>query len=98
MRPSIRQTNSRPQRHHLDRRAARLAAAQGPSDELLDTKSVAEWLGVSPQFLEKGRVQGYGPTYIRLGPKRIRYRRLDVLSWLEQRRHASVSEYEGGAL
>lgn len=39
-----------PERHHLDRRAADLAAegeAAGEADELLTTSDLAEWLGLS---------------------------------------------------
>nr|BDD48223.1 hypothetical protein 6 [bacterium] len=83
-----------PKRHHLDRRAdAIVAAGDGPPDELLSTKQVAAWLGVSVQWLEIGRHKGYGPNYIKLSPRRIRYRRLDVSVWLESRRYACTSEY-----
>ena len=55
---------------------------------------LAEWLGVSKQFLEIGRgKKSYGPRFIKLSPRKIRYRRTDVLVWLEQRSHASTSEY-----
>ena len=82
-----------PRRHHLDRRAAAIAeAAQGAPDDLLSTRAVAEWLGVSIQFLEIGRHRGYGPKFVRIGPARIRYRRADVLAWLEERTFASTSQ------
>jgi len=86
-------------RHHLDRRAEAIAAdpiADGPPDQLLSTKEVAAWLGVSIQFLEIGRHRGYGPRFTRLGPRMIRYRRADVLHWLGTRTHASTAEYVGG--
>ncbi len=57
------------------------------------TKEVAEWLGVSVQFLEIGRHRGYGPRFVRLGPRKIVYRRADVLHWLGTRTHASTREY-----
>ena len=84
------------QRHHLDRRADAISTqpvAEGPPDQLLSTKEVAGWLGVSKQFLEIGRGKGYGPRFTRLSPRKIRYRRTDVLVWLEQRSHASTKEY-----
>ena len=67
-------------------------AAQGAPDDLLSTRAVAEWLGVSIQFLEIGRHRGYGPKFVRIGPARIRYRRADVLAWLEERTFASTSQ------
>ncbi len=81
-------------RHHLDRRAADIAAAgNGPPDELIDSKELARWLGVSKQWVEIARHRGWGPKFVRLGPRRIRYRRIDVLAWLETRRHQSTAEY-----
>jgi hypothetical protein len=53
----------------------------------------AEWLGVSIQFLEIGRHRGYGPKFVRIGPARIRYRRAEILAWLEARTFASTSQY-----
>ena len=43
--------------------------------------------------LEIGRHRGYGPKFVRIGPGRIRYRRADVLAWLEARIFASTSQY-----
>ncbi len=87
-------TNPCPRSHHLDRHAHRLAEiGAGAPDDLLSTNSVAEWLGVSKQFLEIGRHKGYGPKFVRIGPARIRYRRADVLAWLEERTFASTSQY-----
>lgn len=83
-----------PKSHHLDRRAAQIAAeGQGDPDDLLDTNTVSIWLGVSRQWLEIGRVKSYGPKYIRIGPRRTRYRRSDVLSWLDERTHQCTAEY-----
>ena len=83
-----------PRRHHLDRRASDLAEiGVGAPDDLLPTNAVANWLGVSRQFLEIGRNRGYGPKFVRIGPARIRYRRADVLAWLEERTFASTSQY-----
>lgn len=85
--------------HHLDRRAATIAAAgTGDPDDLLDTSEVAEWLAVSSQFLEIGRHRGYGPKFVRLSPRRCRYLRSDVLSWLAERTHAATREYDTGVV
>jgi predicted DNA-binding transcriptional regulator AlpA len=93
-----------PIRHHLDRRAAELAqegAAAGEADDLLNTSEVAEWLGISLQWLEIGRSKGYGPRFVRLSPRRVRYLRSSVMEWLRERQHQGTAEYSrrpsGGA-
>ena len=85
--------------HHLDRRAADLIAKGTASkdaslDDLLNTKALAHWLGCSVQFLEIARHRGHGPEYIRLSPTMVRYRRGDVLKWLESRRRQGTNEYK----
>jgi predicted DNA-binding transcriptional regulator AlpA len=92
--PDSADSDACPQRHHLDRRASMLAElGAGPPNDLLPTRAVADWLGVSVQFLEIGRHRGYGPKFVRIGPARIRYRRADVLTWLDERTFASTSQY-----
>ncbi len=86
-------------RHHLDRRADAIAAQSvGHDDDLLPTKQVADWIGVSTQWLEIGRLRAYGPKFVRVGPRHIRYKRSDVLSWLAERTHASTAEYGRAAV
>jgi predicted DNA-binding transcriptional regulator AlpA len=75
----------KPKRHHLDRRAAQIINFEGGDDDLLRTREVADWLGVSTQWVELSRVNNYGPPYKKLGPKSIRYLRRDVRKWLETR-------------
>ena len=85
-------STARPIRHHLDRRADRLAEhGQGNLDDLLNTVEVAAWLGVSIQFLEIGRhLRSWGPKFTRVVTGLVRYRRQDVISWLADRAHAST--------
>ena len=91
-RPEV--TGRRTGRHHIDRRAAKLADEDaGADDELLTTREVADWLGVSTQWVEIGRSKNYGPEFVRIGPRVISYRRGDVLKWLKARTHASTAEY-----
>jgi predicted DNA-binding transcriptional regulator AlpA len=80
-------------RHHLDPRAEDLiAAGAGKVNDLLTTEQVAAWLGVSMQWLEIGRHHGYGPPYVRISPRMIRYRRGDVLTWLAGRTHTCTAD------
>lgn len=85
-----------PLRHHLDRRTAPLIeAGSGDADDLLSTRDVADWLGISDQWLEIGRSRGYGPPFVRISPRRIRYRRGAVIAFLRERQYASTREYAG---
>jgi hypothetical protein len=81
-------------KHHLDRRADKLIdAGAGDPDELLTTKQTAEWLDVSEQWLEIGRHKGYGPPYVRIAPRIVRYTRGDIRKYLTERTHQSTAEY-----
>jgi predicted DNA-binding transcriptional regulator AlpA len=77
-----------PSSHHLDKRAGELAAGDGDDDELLSSRQLADWLGVSVQWVEIGRTRGYGPPFLRLGPRMVRYRRGPVRKWLRKRGNA----------
>lgn len=59
---------------------------------LLCEKEVAKLLGLSIKTLQKWRIQGEGPPFIRLSPKAIRYQLDDVLAWLQANRRTSTSE------
>ena len=80
----------------LDRRAQQIAsvAIGADPDLLLDTKQMAEWLGVSVPWLEIGRSKGYGPPFRKLSPKLVRYHVGDVKKWLEARSHHSTADYK----
>ena len=65
-------------------------------NDLLDTKSAAPRIGVSPGTLENWRVQGVGPKFIKTGGKRGRvlYDPADIEAWKEANRFQSTSEAE----
>ena len=62
-----------------------------PMERFLTTGQVATLTGMSESYLEKGRVYGYGPPFIRLRPRSksgaIRYRLSAVMRWLDERQH-----------
>ena len=82
-------------RHHLDRRAEKIISVDlvEADDDLLSTRQVAAWLGMSEQWLETGRVKNFGPPFKRLGPRSIKYARGDVRRWLQSRTHSSTADY-----
>jgi hypothetical protein len=86
---------SKPKRHHLDRRVKQIIAVGSGDhdDDLLTTAQVADWFGVSVQWLEIGRVKNYGPKFKRIGPHCVRYGRGDCLKFLKARTYASTAEY-----
>jgi predicted DNA-binding transcriptional regulator AlpA len=85
-----------PTRHHLDRRAVDLIAeATGDPHDLLTTSELSEWLGMSTQFFEIARSRGYGPRFVRMSARRVRYMRASVLDWLREREHQHTREYNG---
>jgi predicted DNA-binding transcriptional regulator AlpA len=61
---------------------------------LLAQIEVAEILGISPRTLERKRVAGDGPPYVKLG-RSVRYVEADLIQWVEDRRRNSTSEQGG---
>ena len=59
-------------------------------ETFLTTTQVAETLGISGRSLERWRLTGSGPKFIRVG-KSVRYASGDISSWLATRRFASTA-------
>jgi hypothetical protein len=75
-----------PKSHHLDYRAAVIAdLGVGDDDDLLTTRQIAEWFGVTRMWVDIGRSRGYGPQFMEVTPNCILYRRGDVRDWLRER-------------
>jgi hypothetical protein len=64
----------------------------GEDDVLLTPKEAATFLRVSQSYLDKLRVYGGGPKFLRFGRK-ILYRGSELSLWVEQRCFSSTSEY-----
>lgn len=62
-----------------------------PSDEYLTTLEVAHRTRMSTSFFEKMRCAGGGPRYRKCGSS-VRYRWLDVVSFMEGRQRGSTSD------
>ncbi len=59
--------------------------------EILDTLEAASYLKLAAVTLERRRIQGDGPPYLKLG-KSVRYRRGDLDVWLASRLIRSTSQ------
>lgn len=60
-------------------------------NELETQAEMAQWLGKSEAWLERGRWDGSGPPYVKVG-RSVRYRRADVLAWLDARKRTWTGE------
>ena len=65
--------------------------SRGAADELLTTEEAAEDLRNSPRTLERYRVTGEGPRFLKIG-KLVRYRRSDLVAWRDSRERRSTSD------
>lgn len=53
-------------------------------DYLLTTRQVAKMLGLAPYTIAKFRMKKIGPKYFNMGKNTVRYRKSDVLAWLDR--------------
>ncbi|MBY0298553.1 MAG: helix-turn-helix domain-containing protein [Methylobacterium sp.] len=60
-------------------------------DKLLTTSQAASYLGVTKNYLERLRVFGTGPVFIKSG-RQVRYDRADLDEWRPARRCRSTSD------
>ena len=69
-------------------------------DRLLTTAEAAQRVRLSPRTLERLRVQGGGPRFMKAGSgkrARVLYRDADLKTWLEGFTFGSTSEYGKGS-
>jgi len=59
--------------------------------ELLDERQAAQTLNLSPKTLQKWRVVGGGPPFVKLNAA-VRYRPEDLQAWLDARTRTSTSD------
>lgn len=65
------------------------------SDSLYDEEGAAEYLGganspISTRTLQRWRLEGFGPTYVKLG-RLVRYRQSDLDIYLDQHVRTSTT-------
>ncbi len=61
------------------------------AEKLIDTQTLAEWIGESPDRLKKWRVDGTGPKFVSK-PKHVAYRVGDVRDWIASRTVQSTTQ------
>lgn len=66
---------------------------EGYDAALLTVREAADFLRCSKSYLDKLRCAGGGPEFVRLGVRKILYRRVDLLNWAKLRRFDSTSQY-----
>jgi predicted DNA-binding transcriptional regulator AlpA len=64
-------------------------------ERLLTTPEAAADLRVSKSYLDKRRVYGGGPKFLRFGKRKVLYRKRDLDAWAAQHSFNSTSEYQG---
>ena len=62
---------------------------------VLRTADAAKHLGLSASTLNKWRVDGRGPRFVKLG-RSVCYRPVDLDAWLAEQVRSSTSEYDTG--
>jgi len=84
---SVAQAKTIPQTHHIDPHANSVIGtlADGDPNDLFTPQQVAGYLRVTISWLSVARSKGFGPPFIKVGPHMIRYRRRDILKWLQSR-------------
>jgi predicted site-specific integrase-resolvase len=65
-----------------------------PNTPFLSQKHLSQALSISERTLERWRLEGSGPIFIKAG-RRVLYRWEDVERWLAQGAHQSTSEAGG---
>src|SRR3546814_4030856 len=65
--------------------------ASNGDQSLLNVRDAASFLGLSKSFLDKARIRGDGPHYLKLG-SRVLYRTEALQSWLAARERLSTSQ------
>jgi hypothetical protein len=65
---------------------------------LFTTCEAARYCHLSPRTLEKYRVVGGGPSYVRLSHRAIRYRQEDLDRWIDENRRRTTSDVAAPSL
>ena len=80
-RPTIRQTST----------------SSRPAPLLLTEDEAGRYLGFSGRTLQKWRWTGRGPSFVRISPRCVRYRRRDLDAWVEEQLRTSTTDRSSGS-
>ena len=70
-----------------------MSDATAPGQErLLTSQEAADFLRLTPRFLEMRRFRGGGPPFIRVSGRCVRYLKSDLREWVEGLRRTSTSD------
>jgi excisionase family DNA binding protein len=58
----------------------------------LNIAETAKYLGVPARTLDRWRISGQGPKFVRLGPRQVRYRVADLDEYLQANTFSSIAE------
>jgi excisionase family DNA binding protein len=61
-------------------------------DELLTVEEAAERLKISKHTLNRWRVTGEGPPFVKYGPRLVRYLEVALTDWEKRRTRSSTSD------
>ncbi|MBD3678668.1 MAG: helix-turn-helix domain-containing protein [Rhodobacteraceae bacterium] len=65
----------------------------GDLDRLMDEREAANLLCYSVRALQNWRHRGGGPRFVKVSGRSVRYRRRDLLAWIEEHTIANTSQY-----
>lgn len=69
-----------------------LTSADSDLDQLMDEREAASILCYSVRALQNWRHRGGGPKFVKVSARSVRYRRRDLLAWVESRIVANTSQ------
>lgn len=61
-------------------------------DQLLNENEAARMLGFTVRALQNWRVRGGGPQFVKISKRSVRYRRRDLLAWIDKHIRANTSQ------
>jgi predicted DNA-binding transcriptional regulator AlpA len=69
--------------------------ADSDLDRLIDEREAADLLCYSVRALQNWRHRGGGPLFVKVSGRSIRYRRRDLLEWIDGKTISSTSQFNG---